>query len=525
MFRSKLRERWHRLVTGLRRWIVAEGGYRWLVLAGVCVVVELGYVFVTSAGRLTKWPSYASRVDQLAEAFRAGQLHLLVEPSPLLVAAQNPLDPANSGLWYWDASLYKGHYYFYHGPVPALLLAAAKSILRISRPLGDETTTLALATLQLVAGAVLLERLARRLFDGIPILLVALAVIAFGLANPAPFILGRQEVYEAAIVGGHAFLLSGVVLAHEAIESARVARRSLVFSAGAAVAWALALGCRVSLAPALLFLAATTAVATAWSSDERWKRLAKSLVATGTPLVLGAFALLAYNKARFERWFEFGTGFQLTWLDFNLSKSFVLPNAYSYLLRPLETSCKFPFVFSSMGQNQDFAFPKWFKLPPGYSVYEQVAGALVTTPWLWLLPPTFALLGWRGWQAVRANPPLSSRAVCLLWAFMALPSAATLCMIVPFVAPTATMRYLGDASGVLLVFASLGAFATYAELRRTVYARWLAIVVIATAALASAVVGLALGIHGYYTHFKQHNPGLLEKLEQRYSTCTSAAPR
>jgi hypothetical protein len=520
----KLGERWHRLATGTRRWLVEDRGVRWLALFCACAVVELGYVFIASAGRFTNWPTYESRVDELAEAFRAGQLHLLKEPSPALVAAKNPFDPANSRLWYWDASLYKGHYYNYWGPVPALLLAAVKTALRATEPLGDQYPSFALVSLQLCAGAVLLERLARRLFGGIPSHLVMLAVVAFGLANPTPFMLARLGVYESAIIGGHAFLLTGVALAFEAVHCADVPRRSFAFAAAAGFAWALALGCRISLVPAIPFLVLTTALAMAWRHDGRWKRLSKSLVAMGAPLALGVGALLAYNKARFEHWFEFGQRFQLTWIDWKISTDFVAANAYSYAFRPTPISCKFPFLVSSIGMSPELAFPKGFKLPEHYSVYEQVAGVFLTTPWAWFALPAFAALGRYAWRALRTKGPSDAVAVSTLWALGTLSFASSLTLVAPLVVSGPTMRYLGDAAPAFMLLASLGAFALYDALRRVAVARWLAVSLFVAAALASSAVGLAYGFQGYYTHFKQHNPALLDKLEKRYSVCTPPKP-
>jgi hypothetical protein len=515
----QLRERARRLAAGVRRWFVEQRGYRFIVLLCACGFVELGYVFITSAGTMTNWPTYSTRVDELAEAFRAGQLHLKLEPPAALVSAKNPLDPANASLWYWDASLYKGHFYFYWGPVPALLLAAAKTTFSFPTTLGDEVTVFGLTSLTFLSGAVLLGRLAARLFHGIPVALVAVAIVAFGLSNPAPFILGRPEIYESAIVGGHAFALSGIALAFEAVLSAEHSRRSLLFAAAAGTCWALALGCRITLAPALLALAFTTAVAIALHGTSRWRRLAKSLVAIGLPLALGAAGLLLYNKARFDQWLEFGTRYQMTWIDFKLSGAYVPANAYSYSFRPLQTSCTFPFVFSPIGLTPDRVFPNGFTLPPHYFVYEQVSGVFVTTPWAWLCVPALVFLTALAWRAFRRRSSLDAICVARIWALLSLLVASSLLPAVPLAFNTATMRYLGDAAGAFMVLAGLGAFVTYAVLRRVALARRLAIVVLACAALCSVAVGLGLGVEGYYKHFLRHNPELLQKLEQRFSIC------
>jgi hypothetical protein len=521
---TKAVERSHRTAILFYRWLVKGRGYRWVVLLCACGFVELCYVFISSAGRFTNWPTYGNRVDQLAEAFRAGHLYILEQPPAALVSASNPLDPANSHLWLWDASFYKGHYYFYWGPVPALLLAVTKTALRVSTSVGDHYIVFTFASLQLFVSTVMLERIARRLFDDIPIVLVALAAIALGLANPAPFILARQNIYETAIVSAHAFVLCGIALAFEAVLSASVRRRSILFALGAGIVWALALGCRITVAPALPVLALTTALGITWHGSERWKRLLQNLVAMGAPMALGAGGLLAYNKARFDQWLEFGSRYQLTWIDFKFSSSFAGANAYSYALRPLQTSCTFPFVFSPMGLSADVVFPKGFKLPPDYSVYEQVSGALVTTPWAWFSAPALVLAGVLAWRAARTRDARDAVQVAKLWTWVTLLFGWLLPFIIPLCINGATMRYLGDSSGAFMLFATFGAFATYAALRRVAVARWLSWPVFATAAVVSAAIGLALGIEGYYSHFRQHNPELLGALEKRYSVCSAPKP-
>jgi len=73
----------------------------------------------------------------LGESFLRGQLSLLEEPNPQLTELQNPYDPAQRTVpYHWDASYYKGKYYLYWGPVPALAFAAVEGITR-TRPPGS----------------------------------------------------------------------------------------------------------------------------------------------------------------------------------------------------------------------------------------------------------------------------------------------------------------------------------------------------------------------------------------------------
>src|SRR5262245_59739929 len=172
---------------------------RWLALVAGCAVIEVAYVFFVSAGHFTHWPTYLTFLDDQAEGFRAGHLHLATEPPAALLAKGNPFDPAWKPLWFWDASLYGGHYYLYWGPVPALLLAVGKTLFRIHGQVGDQVVVFALTSLQALVGMLLIDRMQRRLFPRLPAIFVVLAVAVFAAVNPTLYNLSRAGVYEAAI--------------------------------------------------------------------------------------------------------------------------------------------------------------------------------------------------------------------------------------------------------------------------------------------------------------------------------------
>ena len=482
-----------------------------IALALTVVCVEALYWFVLTAGHVTERPHYyLTFLDDLAEGFRRWHLHMAVEPPLSLLQKANPFAPENRGSWYWDASLYKSHYYLYWGPVPALLLAAAKTLLRVHTVVYDEVVVFGLASLQLAAGAWIVGRAARSFFDDPPLSLQVMAVVVIGLANPTPYNLGRGAVYEAAIVGGQAFLLLGIACAAESIARPR-RRRVWLIAAGAS--WAFALGCRVSLGPAV----AVMVIATAWvvsgpggGALARLRRFVVAALPAGLPLAAGVFGLLAYNRLRFDAWFEFGRRYQMSWIAAPTSWHYLLPSLYSFLLRDPAISCRFPFVFAipDMGAR---AFPTWWHLPDGYFVYEQVAGVLITCPWTWLLPAaTLAATAGRRGRAGAA------------WAVAVSAAGATIALLPAMTVASATNRYLGDAVGGLSL---LGAFAAFeldrrlrdrAAVRRAVLAGALAL------GLLSAWSGLALGFYGQYDHVPSHNPKLAAELVQKLSVCGGA---
>jgi len=482
-------------------------------------VVEAAYVFFVSAGRFTHWPTYLTFLDDQAEGFRAGHLHFAVEPRAALVAKANPFDPQWKPLWYWDASYYKGHYYLYWGPVPALLLAAGKTLLRVQARVGDQVVVFALASLQALCGLLLLDRVRRRLFPALPGVLAVAAGAAFAFVNPTPYNLARGGVYEAAIVGGHAFLLAGLLFAFDAM-SVLGRQRSRLALAGAC--WALALGCRASIAPALALLVVLTCwmAAPRGADPSRWRVRVQALGWLATPLALGALLLLTYNKLRFDAWLDFGRHYQLTWIAFGSSIRFLLVDAWSYALRPLALRCTFPFVhaITDMGGG---AFPGWLHRPDGYVVYEPVVGCLYAVPWAWIAPVT-AIAGLRRlWSLARGGAAATpaAPAVALAWATLATTAAAAGSFLVPLTLFWATMRFLGDATPALALAGALGWWLCHARAEARPWLRR----AIAAGAVATAVftvaVGVGLGFEGQYGHFRLHNPALLDRLEKALSFC------
>jgi hypothetical protein len=495
----------------------------WLVVA-LLVVIELGYVFIVSAGHMTKWPTYTTFLDDQAEGYRSGHLHMAVEPPEELVKKANPMDPANRGLWYWDASLYKGHYYIYWGPVPALLLAAFKTLLRIKSAVGDEVVVFALASVQAIAGAILLMRLRRRLFPGLPLQLLAMAVMVFGFVNPTLYNLGRGSIYEAAIVGGHAFLVAGLVFAFDAVWTsntgppARAKLRTKLILAGSC--WALALASRISVLPAVTLLPLATAVFAAIAGGEqRLRRFVRAAFWQGVPLALGVFGLLLLNKLRFERWLEFGRDMQLSWIPTKLSATFVPGNAYSYLFRTLVMSCRFPFTTAPMGLGRA-AYPKWVPLPTEYwSGSEQVVGLAASVPWFWLgaVAVVVAIRACRG--AIRRRAPWDARTGAFVWATVVLAIAGSVTLATALTVILATMRYMGDVTGALALLGALGVWSAWVAVRERRALRWTVVGVCWLVAITTMIVGAGLGIEGQYKHFRLHNPALLDRLEQRFSVC------
>jgi hypothetical protein len=443
---------------------------------------------------------------------------MAVEPPAALVAKPDPFDRSNEQLWYWDASLYSGHYYLYWGPVPALLLAAFKTLARVIGQLGDQYVVFALASLQLVAGALLIYRVWRLIFSDIPPALMILAVLAFGFVNPTLYNLARGGVYESAIFGGHAFLITGLLFAFEDIRHATATGATSWKLAAAGTCWALALGCRVSIAPGVLLLVLLT-IFVGSRRAQWWRSKMVAAAWLAGPVVIGVGALLVYNRARFDAWFDFGRHYQLTWIPLRTSWTFVPANIYSYSLRPFVLRCKFPFLFA-IPEMAIAAFPDWFTPPEGYVVWEQIAGFLNTVPLSWVAPIAVFFAGLSAYRFIRPGQDRQdARSVTIAWLSASTAIAATMTMVALMTLSNGTMRYLGDGAGALALTGTIGAWILYCRFRPHTAMRRAITVIYVALVVATVGMGIAFGFEGQAQHFRQNNPVLLDKLEARLSLC------
>jgi hypothetical protein len=510
-------------VTGLRQHIVAwralvtasgrGDNWRRLWLLPLLALVLGVYALYCSAGTFGHWPEYSRYYDLLAEGFRSGHLYLPVAPAPELLAQADPYDPRHARLWMWDISLYGGKYYAYWGPLPALLQALTKSLLRIEGMIGDQYLVFFFTSLSAVLGALLIDAVARRHFPAVPRWLVGVAIIAFCFANPALYLVASAGVYQAAITSGQAFLLGGVLAAYEALAGPNaVTRRRRLLLAG--LAWGCALSCRVSLGPCIALMGAA-AVATQMQRDRPWlKSAALDALCLGLPVAACCSGLLAYNYLRFGELLEFGTTHQLSHLKFRVSSIYWGTNLYAYSLTPYELSCRFPYLLQNWYEGPK-GLPAWFRTPPQYHVQEPVAGWLLAVPFTWLAPASIVSVV----SAWRRRLPEPRAFGFVLAAVVCLGSVTGFAELGLYMA---TMRYLADVTNGLVLLGVLGAF-SLCSLREGLLRR-VAGSLVALLGAATLAAGLLLGFQGYTRHFAQKNPALQAQLERSLSFCPAKPP-
>jgi hypothetical protein len=499
------------------RWLLSPHRRDILVVLPIVLSISVFYEFMASAGTFRDLEGM-KRYASMADGFEHGHLYLRRRPPPQLLAQEDPLYPSNRSLWVWDGSLYENRWYFYWGPVPALLLVAVDKLTRLG-PVSDQTLTLIFMLGRLYGGAALIIGLSRSaLARGQPPWLVGLAVAVFGLTSPIPFILCRPNVYEACLAAGQCFLFIGLAFALWGL--ARPNRRTLLFVVSS-VCWGLAIGSRVTMAiPIPLIIVITLGVL--WLGyDRSLGTLLRHAFALGAPAAFAVMAYAAYNYARFDSVTEFGTTWQASTQKFVTNRVFFLPNLYSYLFAPVLWSCRFPFVMAVSRR----PLASWIEWPPDYATFEPMGGLLLLSGWCWLLMvlPFRSMLGmWKRWRYRGLASAEKLRSI-ELWAMLC-ALAIAMSMVPVLGLWEASMRYTGDAIGGLVIAATLAAFwcKRRADATRKPCWMWATRGALIGLGLYTCIIGAFSGVASYGEPFKKHNPALYESLQRNWSLCARA---
>ncbi len=346
----------------------------------------VAYLWFISFGLMTRWPPPQSYYvyDQLANAFRQGQLSLEKKPSAALIALPNPYDPAErAGIPIQkDYSLYRGKYYLYFGPAPALFLTVIKSF--VPGQISDQYLVFAFVCGIGITQSLLIVYIWKRFFHQLPIWIIPLGILFSGLIVPLTGTLTEARVYEAASSGGQFFFLAGLYLVITALNRESISAGRL-FLGG--TSWAFALGSRLTLALPIGFVTLMAALAFL-GTYRQTKLLCKtifSFASLALPLAVGLALLGLYNWARFHSIFETGFSYQLAgpelqkYKDVLFSPLYILPNLYNYLAMPPKITGMFPFL-KSIQANGAFLF-SFIPLPNIYFAPE-LTGMFFSVPFI-----------------------------------------------------------------------------------------------------------------------------------------------
>jgi hypothetical protein len=471
---------------------------------------------------MTSVPPSSNYYSWLADAFLHGQTSLLIKPDPGLLSLPDPYDPGANGEYrlrgYHDALLYQGKFYLSWGPVPALLLAPLKWITQ-DDTINDAYLVFAFAVGLSIFSALLILALWRRLFFDLPWWAITPGILVAGLSTPIPFLLGRPAIYEAAIASGQCFLIGGIYWAFTAFESERLSVWKLLL---AGICWTFAVGSRVSLVFAVVMLSAMV-VWRIWRKEATGsasRMSVRAFASFGAPLVFGAISLALYNYVRFGSWSEIGIQYQLAGHNIRAmyshvtSTAYILPNLFSYLLRPVSFDSVFPFVYARAG-NDPYSFPRFISKPQYYYDGEPVAGILLILPFVWFALVPLVLLLLRFWKVrFRRDSTQGSSAdvISASWIILCLFGAVILGFAPVTMMYGSTMRYLADVTPSLVILSMIGVWQGFRLLRAKALARRTWISVVSAFAFLSITFGILLGVTSYFNDFKHHNRVLFDYL-------------
>lgn len=292
----------------------------------------------------------------LARALAKGQLYLDLEPSPELLAMENPYDPvAREEIevpFQLDYAFYEGKYYIYFGVIPCLLLYFPWYFITRS----DMPGWLAMSVMLLLAysGAWLmiknLIKRYRRETAAAPAILVWMGAVAL-LSLPAA--MGDASNYYAPMLAAVDFFFFGMAFslsAADAFEDDDEKKGRIMLAVGS-----LLMACIAGSRPQLVLGAACTLPfllpVLFVRRDDKLRPDIKNCLAFALPYVCIAAFLMIYNALRFGSPFDFGAMKNLTFafLDkagFNVTAA--AAGVYYYLFRLPCFSAFYPYLDRSV---------------------------------------------------------------------------------------------------------------------------------------------------------------------------------
>jgi hypothetical protein len=436
----------------------------------------------------------------LARGFLSGHLSLAVDPDPRLVALKDPYLPeARKKLdVLHDVSYFKGRYYLYWGPAPALVAFLPFRALT-GHDLPAMYASLAFTSLGFGFLAALYLRLRRDFFPESRTWVAALSVVALGCGSLTLALLRRHSMWELPIASGHCFAMAGLLMAYVGLRSARPWRAW----AGSSLCFGLALASRptyaVGIAAVMVVFFFGLARMRGWSLRAPWPRLTTwmSGIAFGMPCFLIFIGILWYNYARFGNPLEFGLQYQMSGANEIESTHFTFRyaahNFYLYYLAPAQWGRYFPFVQ---------LIPSPASNPEGYYGMEYTYGLFANMPLTWL-----ALAAPFGWLVVARE---YRRAYTVAVAGIAGLFFTVALALLGFWA--ATQRYMSDFTPALILLAVVGVLVCEALLDR--WRNWLAAPIrglLGVLLVAASAFGMCLSfqLHGLFKFF---SPKLYSKV-------------
>lgn len=480
-----------------------------ILLILLSIIVIYVYIWVTTIGRMEKWPSSKDYYWKLTQAFQNGQTHLLEEPNPALANVEDVYDfQQRKGLDYlWDATYYNGKYFLYWGPAPAVLGIFITSI--TSKPVTDVGLVFSFVLGIALFSILLLYEMYK--YFKMPTWAFWSGVCVSTINVPVIWLLTRPSFYEVSISGGQFFMMAGFYFLFLGFKDSKL---NLGLITASTLTFGLAGATRINLLPSICLLAAFILRRIYTLNHKKFRASLPAFVSAILPLALIAVSLSWYNYHRFGSIFEFGHRYQLTgpaltanYSDIS-SPRYIIPNAYSYIFRPPSLTEEFPF-FTLPNIKKDM-WPFFIILPQHYNYTEPTAGFLIIIPIIGFASLLFIRFCW-----LAINGDISLKQVhdhsenkLFSWFGLSLLGYILIQLLVLLIFLYGSVRYTVDISPVLIIFSTM----LIAHYVKTVDTNPYLIKIIAMLwvlfSCLTVIMGFFIGITGDRNNFLNQNPAL-----------------
>ncbi len=345
-----------------------------VLLVGACIMTWAS-MYDQTGGISTGWKNeHGNQITQeIVDAFREGQVHLLDEPSKELLAMENPYDwSARRELGVsakWDHLLFEGKYYSYYGIAPVLLLYLPYTALTgYYFPVAE--SILLFGGLGIIFLTLLFLEFAELFGKKLPNSMLLATLVILQLSSGVWYNFVYDNFYEIAQASGFMFTCAGFffLLRSRVVGEGKIKYRHLVF-ATMCLSWAVL--CRPTLAlyciVACIFLVFgffkhRGEIKAIHGDPVKQKKALKAGTVKYLLSALICFVLIGgiqvvYNIARFGNPLDFGIQYSLTINDFTRSQyhtDFVMIGMYNFLLAFPQIRPEFPYVasnFSTLSTN------------------------------------------------------------------------------------------------------------------------------------------------------------------------------
>ena len=337
-----------------------------IAIAVFLILIFVGFlVRVNPAFVKLPWP-HQHQYQELARAFKDGDVSLPYEPSKELLQATNPYDTialmVDNIEYRMDYAYYQGKYYVYFGIIPELLLFLPYHTLT-SMDLPNYVAMYILCAGFVIGVFGLLWEIVHRFAKKVPFLHYLLMCLSVCFFSSYVLMMVRPDIYNIPIMAGTCFTMWGLFFW---LRGLQFIKKRIIYIFLGSLCMAMVAGCRPQM---LLYQVVVIPLFYSFIVNERSmfsKKSWKETICFCLPYLLIGLLVFWYNDARFGSGFDFGATYSLTSNDmnhrgFNLSR--VFQGLFSFFIQPPVINGVFPFLFSTelatnyMGKNMtEFTF-------------------------------------------------------------------------------------------------------------------------------------------------------------------------